>query len=121
MPRYASPLVGKTIDWRAGCGRSARPVRREGGSNPIGSPYPYQEFQSFALGPRLRGDDEFASPPDFLTASFAGMTVQLAADGLSVCSGVFLHPVRDSNRYIICRFNVSQVLVIIFVTLNWRR
>jgi hypothetical protein len=30
-----------TIDWRAGCGRSARPVRREGGSNPIGSPYPY--------------------------------------------------------------------------------
>ena len=48
MHRYASPLVGKTIDWRAGCGRSARPVRREGGSKPIGSPYPYQEFQSLA-------------------------------------------------------------------------
>ena len=43
MHRYASPLVGKTIDWRAGCGRSARPVRREGGPNPIGSPYPYQQ------------------------------------------------------------------------------
>lgn len=25
-----SPLRGKTTDWRAGCGRSARPVRREG-------------------------------------------------------------------------------------------
>src|SRR5262252_4885134 len=25
----ASPLAGKTTDWRAGCGRSARPVRRE--------------------------------------------------------------------------------------------
>jgi len=37
----ASPLVGKTTDWRAGCGRSARPVRREGGSKPIDSPYPY--------------------------------------------------------------------------------
>ena len=42
MSNYASPLAGKTIDWRAGCGRSARPVRREGGSKPIGSPYPYQ-------------------------------------------------------------------------------
>ena len=26
------------------CGRSARPVRRHGGPNPIGSPYPYQEL-----------------------------------------------------------------------------
>ena len=25
-----SPLVGKTTNWRAGCGRSASPVRREG-------------------------------------------------------------------------------------------
>ena len=25
-----SPLAGKTTDWRAGCGRSASPVRREG-------------------------------------------------------------------------------------------
>ena len=37
-----SPLVGKTTDWRAGCGRSARPVRREGRPKPIGFPYPYQ-------------------------------------------------------------------------------
>ena len=43
MPKLASPLAGKTIDRRAGCGRSARPVRREGVSNPIGAPYPYQE------------------------------------------------------------------------------
>jgi|SRR5712671_5528244 len=35
------PLAGKTTDWRAGCGRSARPVRREGGSKPIDAPYPY--------------------------------------------------------------------------------
>src|SRR5439155_10738830 len=25
-----TPLGGNTTDWRAGCGRSARPVRREG-------------------------------------------------------------------------------------------
>jgi hypothetical protein len=37
-----SPLAGKTTDWRAGCGRSARPVRREGVSKPIDAPYPYQ-------------------------------------------------------------------------------
>jgi hypothetical protein len=30
MIRLVSPLEGKTIDWRAGCGRSARPVRGEG-------------------------------------------------------------------------------------------
>ena len=33
---------GKTTNWRAGCGRSACPVRREGDSNSIGSPYPYR-------------------------------------------------------------------------------
>jgi len=26
-----SPLVGKTTNWRAGCGRSARPVSEGGG------------------------------------------------------------------------------------------
>jgi hypothetical protein len=40
--RYASPLAGNTINRRAGCGRSARPVRRARGSDPIGPPYPYQ-------------------------------------------------------------------------------
>ena len=37
-----TPLGGETTHWRAGCGRSACPVRREGGPNSIGSPYPYQ-------------------------------------------------------------------------------
>ena len=36
-----TPLGGETTHWRAGCGRSACPVRREGGPNSIGSPYPY--------------------------------------------------------------------------------
>ena len=35
----ACPLRGKTTDWRAGCGRSASPVRREG--RPDRRPYPY--------------------------------------------------------------------------------
>ena len=30
LRRRVNPLVGKTINWRAGCGRPARPVRREG-------------------------------------------------------------------------------------------
>ena len=38
---FITPLGGKTTNWRAGCGRSACPVRREGGPNSIGSPYPY--------------------------------------------------------------------------------
>ncbi|MFN0125721.1 MAG: hypothetical protein ACKV19_03425, partial [Verrucomicrobiales bacterium] len=28
-------------DWRAGCGKSARPVRWEGRRNPMWRPYPY--------------------------------------------------------------------------------
>src|SRR6266568_2512301 len=41
MPWPASPLAGKTTNWRAGCGRSARPVRREGEAS--ASPYPYRK------------------------------------------------------------------------------
>jgi hypothetical protein len=39
---FITPLRGKTTDWRAGCGKSACPVRSEGDPNPIESPYPYQ-------------------------------------------------------------------------------
>ena len=35
------PSCRSTIDRRAGCGRSARPVRREGGLKPMSPPYPY--------------------------------------------------------------------------------
>ena len=41
MTRFASPLEGKTTNWRAGCGRSACPVRREGGRVTV-PPYPYR-------------------------------------------------------------------------------
>jgi hypothetical protein len=34
-----NPLRGNTTDWRAGCGKSARPVRREGRPKPMGLPY----------------------------------------------------------------------------------
>jgi len=39
---FITPLRGKTTDGRAGRGRSACPVRREGEPNSIGSPYPYR-------------------------------------------------------------------------------
>ena len=48
-----SPLVGKTTDWRAGCGRSARPVRREGVSKPIDAPYPYH-LPAKEMDPRVK-------------------------------------------------------------------
>jgi hypothetical protein len=38
MMRSASPLEGNTTDWRAGCGRSASPVRREGEAVPLPTP-----------------------------------------------------------------------------------
>jgi hypothetical protein len=40
MRQSASPLEGKTTDWRAGCGRSASPVRREGGPGQPALPTP---------------------------------------------------------------------------------
>ena len=40
------PRRGKTIDWRAGCGRSARPVRREGGRKPMRSSLPLSRDSS---------------------------------------------------------------------------
>jgi hypothetical protein len=42
MPWYASPLRGKTTDWRAVCGKSARPVRGEGVTSESVASYPYQ-------------------------------------------------------------------------------
>src|SRR5712692_9867348 len=51
-----SPLAGKTTDWRAGCGRSARPVRREGVSKPIDAPYPYSIISAPCLKTRGRRD-----------------------------------------------------------------
>jgi hypothetical protein len=42
-PWIVSPFMGKTTNWRAGCGRSACPVRREGG-RVTAPPYPYHVF-----------------------------------------------------------------------------
>ena len=47
MTRSASPLEGKTTDRRAGCGRSACPVRREGGTGQPGLPTPITDFVRF--------------------------------------------------------------------------
>jgi len=41
MSRPVNPYEGETIDWRAGCGKSASPVRREGRPRPMRRPYPY--------------------------------------------------------------------------------
>ena len=54
MEHCFGPRRGKTTDWRAGCGRSARPVRREGRRNPMRRPNPYSlvgcsGFRLFAL------------------------------------------------------------------------
>src|ERR1035438_1252813 len=38
MPKHVNPHGGKTTNWRAGCGRSARPVRREGESQALPTP-----------------------------------------------------------------------------------
>jgi hypothetical protein len=50
--RSASPLEGKTTDWRAGCGRSASPVRREGGSGTLILSYPYWMQSGHNPGPQ---------------------------------------------------------------------
>src|SRR5712691_9707109 len=80
-----SPLAGKTTDWRAGCGRSARPVRREGVSKPIDAPYPYYISPPPYPPPRAgegrearrRCREEIGSPPrDAAGCLCADMTVE---------------------------------------------
>ncbi|MCY2969028.1 MAG: hypothetical protein NT069_36290, partial [Planctomycetota bacterium] len=46
-----NPPWGNTINRRAGCGKTARPVRREGGPKPIGPPYPYRLKITSLSGP----------------------------------------------------------------------
>ncbi len=46
MAWSVNPRRGKTTNWRAVCGRTARTVRREGGSNSIGPPYPYSHART---------------------------------------------------------------------------
>ena len=43
-PMFVSfnPHRGNTINWRAGCGKPARPVWREGRPDSTGLPYPYR-------------------------------------------------------------------------------
>jgi hypothetical protein len=49
---FVNPSQGKTTNRRAGCGKTARPVRREGGSKPIDPSYPYQDsFCTYGLYP----------------------------------------------------------------------
>lgn len=43
MASFFSPCQGKTTNRRAGCGRSASPVRREGRGKPMHRPYPYTQ------------------------------------------------------------------------------
>ena len=55
-------------DWRAVCGRSARPVRREGRRNPMRRSYPYPGKPGWVIEPGSAGslwqtdDDTFNSP-----------------------------------------------------------
>src|SRR5215831_7549051 len=48
LRQMANPQRGKTTNRRAGCGKTACPVRREGGPNPISSPYPYNSRRRYA-------------------------------------------------------------------------
>ena len=43
----SSPQGGKTTNWRAGCGKSASPVRREGRRKSMRRSYPYSVIKCF--------------------------------------------------------------------------
>ena len=65
MNERVSPLRGKTTDWRAGCGRSARPVRREGSRNPMRLAYPYQ-----TLGIKFQNRNKYNKFPETEDSTF---------------------------------------------------
>src|SRR5262249_2269479 len=53
LRQMANPQRGKTTNRRAGCGRTACPVRREGGPKPISSSYPDRGASRFMHGLQL--------------------------------------------------------------------
>ena len=64
MKLLVNPLWGKTINWRAGCGRSASPVRREGDTNKPSLPTPiFNTSFNFITSPTNRKQ---LSPPTAL-------------------------------------------------------
>src|SRR5215510_9991016 len=54
LRQMANPQRGKTTNRRAGCGRTACPVRREGGPKPISSSYPYRGFPEQEMRTTIR-------------------------------------------------------------------
>ena len=88
LPIWSSSALGMPTDWnfpaseveyladrRAGCGKSARPVRRGGRLKPMGRPYPYHSARK--QRPRLRMWSNSAPPfcafaRDFLFSAYSG-------------------------------------------------
>jgi hypothetical protein len=56
MMPYVSPCIGKTTNRRAGCGKSARPVRREGRRIAPFLPLSGNPSEYWIPAPRFRGD-----------------------------------------------------------------
>src|SRR5580658_8748999 len=72
--RSASPLEGKTTDWRAGCGRPASPVRRAGRATfptPIHGGWSSALAESQSFGRLVLRDDRDLTP----YVSYAGQTI----------------------------------------------
>jgi hypothetical protein len=93
-----NPLEGKTINWRAGCGKTASPVRREGEPNPIGSPYPYKYV--FVYLPVIRAVDASRRVPSKYQTPFAACSNK--PDGLrhrlEICVCKFAELFEPSTR-----------------------
>ena len=74
MRRRVNPLVGKTINRRAGCGKPARPVRREGEpltrlslplSRPLGNGRkgcPHDDYENLEKGTPIFGYKKMSIP-----------------------------------------------------------
>ena len=55
VPWKSARAERETHDWRAGCGRAARPVRREERRKPMRRSYPYQDLADIQTGLGQRG------------------------------------------------------------------
>ena len=100
MNKRVNPLRGKTTNWRAGCGRTARPVRREG-ELVLSLPYHASKHGRDArdsanmgetLMPRLRNHHQIIAVYQFFVRHDAENITDLpgtfAGDGFGIDGGI---------------------------------
>src|SRR4051794_29448794 len=97
MPWPVNPRRGKTTHWRAGCGKTASPVRRGEGRNPMRPSYPINGSALAGRGPRRSGRLWSRRGPDKRVVRATRDKPECPLQHEPVGAGRVLEPAKDAN------------------------